>query len=284
MGQSIVPIVAMVTGESIIRCLGTGFFIGCDGLLVTAAHVVTDPIERKYGGVREVDQKNWSMGDLKLGVMVRTNSFDQPGYFFCPIEWATFLGDRSECPLPIAASDLRLTVDTAICKVTPFSEKIPFQPLSIIQPGIRGVGLNIGKGATAIGYAGMHDIDLKIENGRVEVGKFQFDLHVSRGKILERFPNNGIDKEVSTPGPCFSASLKLPPGMSGSPILDEDKIYVHGVASKGLADGNGPTDLSYGSMLAASLRLRLPQLANKSLLDFMLAEEQGITGLSIPDA
>lgn len=42
LGQSIVPIVAHVPGEKALRCLGTGFFISCTGLLITAAHVVTE--------------------------------------------------------------------------------------------------------------------------------------------------------------------------------------------------------------------------------------------------
>jgi hypothetical protein len=37
LGQSIVPIVAHVPGEQVLRCLGTAFFISCSGLLVTAA-------------------------------------------------------------------------------------------------------------------------------------------------------------------------------------------------------------------------------------------------------
>jgi S1-C subfamily serine protease len=64
MGQSIVPVVAIIAGEDRVRCLGTGFFVSCTGLLVTAAHVITDPIERSYGGVREIDKQNWFIGDL----------------------------------------------------------------------------------------------------------------------------------------------------------------------------------------------------------------------------
>ena len=44
LGQSIVPVVAHVPGDKVLRCLGTGFFISCTGLLITAAHVITDPI------------------------------------------------------------------------------------------------------------------------------------------------------------------------------------------------------------------------------------------------
>src|SRR5215831_8453782 len=69
LGQSIVPIVAHVPGEKLLRCLGTGFFVSCTGLLVTAAHVITDPIERQCNGVKELDDQTWHLGDLRLGVM-----------------------------------------------------------------------------------------------------------------------------------------------------------------------------------------------------------------------
>jgi len=45
LGESIVPIVSRVHRESLLRCIGTGFFISCSGLLVTASHVITDPID-----------------------------------------------------------------------------------------------------------------------------------------------------------------------------------------------------------------------------------------------
>src|SRR4029077_5469071 len=121
------------------------------------------------------------------------------------------------------------------------------------------------------------------KNG-VRSGDFRFDLHVSRGEILERFPDNAANRDVSTPGACFSASLKLPGGMSGSPIFDDERIYVHGVVSKGLEDENGPTDLGYGSMLANALALPIKPLEGKSLLDLMTTGDHGIPRLRIAGA
>ena len=72
-GESVVPVVANVHGEDRLRCVGTGFFVSCTGLLLTAAHVITDPIERKYGGVTEHDDVTWLMRQLNFGVLVRTN-------------------------------------------------------------------------------------------------------------------------------------------------------------------------------------------------------------------
>jgi len=285
LGQSIVPIVAHVPGESILRCLGTGFFISCTGLLITAAHVITDPIERQYGGVKERDDNSWDLGELKMGVMIPLNPvFQGDGYIFRDIEWASFLAERSENPLPISGVDLKLTSDTAICKVLPLGDEIPHQPLSIVQKGLIGLGMSVGKAATTIGYADMHDVELTQVQDGVLSGDFKFNLHVSTGKIIERFTDNFETKSVPAPGACFSASLKLPGGMSGSPIFDDERIYVHGVVSKGWEDENGPTDFGFGSMLAYSLNLPIKLMEDKTLIDLMKNNEHGISKLSIPDA
>lgn len=283
LGQSIVPVVAQIPGERVLRCLGTGFFISCTGLLVTAAHIITDPIERRYGGVTELDDRTWHLGDLKLGVMIPLNPLLQGrGYIFCDIEWASFLAERSEHPLPIAGVSLKLTSDTAICKISPIAEGIPHQPLSIVQSGLVGSGMGVGKAATAIGYAGMRDVELIQENENVVSGDFCFDLHVSTGAILERFPDNLTTKRVPTPGACFSASLKLPAGMSGSPIFDDERVYVHGVVSKGWVDKDGPANLGFGSMLAYSLGLPIKPLGNRTLLDLQKSDYHGFPKLSVP--
>ena len=286
MGESIAPIVARSSDNKLIRCLGTGFFISCSGLLITAAHILMDPIERKYGGVRELKERTWFIGDLGLGVMIRRNSIftGDCSYLFRPIEWATFLGTKTESPLPFRNAELRISVDTAICKVTPLSENVPYQPLPLIQPGIRGVGLSVGKRATAIGYSGMRDIDLKSKDPRVAFGDFKFDLHVSSGIVHERYPDNLQTRTASVPGPCFSATLKLPGGMSGSPIFDDENIYVHAVVSKGLEDANGPTNFGYGSMIASSLSLPIAYLDGKSIFDLIREGNHGIPQILIPDA
>lgn len=185
LGQSIVPVVAIVPGEDRMRCLGTGFFISAEGLLITAAHVVTDPIERRYGAVREIDEGTWLFGNMKLGVMIATNPvFGPKGWSFRPIEWAELLAERTDHPLPIRGVNLKLTSDTAICKVVTPPDAWLYQPLTTIQPGIRGLGLAVGKTATAIGYAGMQDVALEQRPNGGTSGDFKFKLHVSRGEIL----------------------------------------------------------------------------------------------------
>jgi hypothetical protein len=51
MKQSILPVVAWMEGDSAIRCIGTATVISCSGLVMTACHVLLDPVERKYGKV-----------------------------------------------------------------------------------------------------------------------------------------------------------------------------------------------------------------------------------------
>lgn len=283
LGQSIVPIVAHVQGEHVLRCLGTGFFVSCSGLLITAAHVIADPIERQYGGAREIDRLTWHAGDLKLGVVIPLNPLTQgEGYIFRDIEWGAFLGSQTDQPLPIAGVNLRLTSDTAICKVAPIADGVPHQPLAIVQSGLIGTGMTVGKTATAVGYGEMKDVELAQEADGLVSGDFSFGLHVSTGKILERFPNNAVERQVPTPGACFSAELLLPGGMSGSPIFDDEGIYVHGVVSKGWVDESGPARLGFGSMLSHSLHLPLRSLNNRSLFEMHKDDEHGFPKLSGP--
>src|SRR5262245_3582679 len=63
MRQSIVPIVAWNEGDDEMRCIGTGFFISASGYLLTAAHVLRDPIDENYSTVTELGQNQHKMSD-----------------------------------------------------------------------------------------------------------------------------------------------------------------------------------------------------------------------------
>jgi len=71
--------------------------------------------------------------------------------------------------------------------------------------------------------------------------------------------------------------------MSGSPIFDDEGIYVHGVVSKGWVDESGICNLGYGSMLAHSMQIPIRQLSNKSLAELHAESEHGFAKLSGPD-
>lgn len=277
LGQSIVPIVALSNDLSWIKCIGTGFFVSCSGLLVTAAHVIADPIESDYAASSEVSNSLWQSDAVTLGVMLPSNPImEASGYVFRHLEWATFLAEKSDSPLPFRRSHLKLNADIAICKVQQPDTRFPYQPLALIQKGIRGFGTAIGKNATAIGYGEMKDHIQLMVNGRQVKCDLPFQLNISTGVVLEHFADNAVSRASPSPGPCFSASLPLPPGMSGSPIFDHEGIYVHGVASMGLSDSGGPTDHGYGSMLAHAIQFPIPALGNSSLADITRAGKDGV--------
>lgn len=281
--QSIVPIVAHVQGENVLRCLGTGFFVSCSGLLVTAAHVITAPIEERYGGMREVDGMTWSAEDLNLGVMIPVDPLaPEAAHIFRPIEWATFLARRAESPLPIAGVDLKLTSDTAICKVAPIGTDVPHQPLAMVQAGLAGVGMAVGKTAIAVGYGALQDVQLTAEAPNRFGGDFSFVLHAASGAIIEHFADNTTQRRVPTPGACFSASLRLPAGMSGSPIFDNEGVYVHGVVSRGWENEQGVEAFGFGSMLAESWHVPIKPLGGRTLATVHADEEHGFPKLSGP--
>jgi hypothetical protein len=120
----------------------------------------------------------------------------------------------------------------------------------------------------------MQDVELEVNTlGELtDNEKLRLQPHVSRGAITEYYADNFTTKTVSTPGPCFAFSAKIPGGMSGGPIFDRDGIYVHGVISK---NWHGER-LSYGSMLAPSMLLPLSQLGNLNLLQIHKAGTHGM--------
>uniref|UniRef100_A0A9E8CS84 Serine protease n=1 Tax=Bosea sp. NBC_00436 TaxID=2969620 RepID=A0A9E8CS84_9HYPH len=285
LGQSIVPIVAQVPGEACLRCLGTGFFISCTGLLVTAAHVVADPIEREYGQAERLIGNKYVMRDIKIGIMIPVNSlfFQTKGFLFRAIDWSVIIAEDRQSILGPRKIDLRLTADVAVCQVEQLGPDRHYQPLSLVQKGMKGVGLGIGKTALAIGYGDMRDVDLSPAAPNVLTGDFGFDLYASHGPILERYPDNITIRQASAPGPCFTASLKLPGGMSGSPIFDHEGLYVHGVVSRSLQLDDGLAAHGYGCMLAPLLGLPLEAFEQKSVFDLLETAEHGMPKISAPD-
>jgi hypothetical protein len=113
--QSIVPVVAWNDGDEEIRCIGTGFFISASGLLLTAAHVIRDPVDDNYTSVTQIDKNAHKLGeDLRFGILLPANPamknapfnmhpiMRDAKWFMCPFEWIYFWGKNVESPPRLA--------------------------------------------------------------------------------------------------------------------------------------------------------------------------------------
>jgi S1-C subfamily serine protease len=59
--QSVVPVVSWHDGDSEARAIGTGFFISASGLLLTAAHVIRDPVDEGYAKLKPVGERSFKL-------------------------------------------------------------------------------------------------------------------------------------------------------------------------------------------------------------------------------
>lgn len=276
--QSIVPVVAWNEGDADIRCIGTGFFISASGLLMTAAHVVRDPVDEHYSGITKIDNQSSKLSEtLHFGIMLPANPamrnapfVDYPPEireakcFICPFEWTQHWGKEVESPLFGTKAEFKLDLDIAICKVRQFPMIGPYQPLNV---GLHN--LKIGDQAVAIGYAEMKNMTI----GAYE----QPELVVSVGSVTTIYPDNITEKQNSTPGPNFEFSAKIPGKMSGSPILVGGGLLTKGVVSRSW-EGE---EFASGCLIAAAMRL--PLQGEKSLLDLQRSGSEGIARVSGPD-
>lgn len=276
--QSIVPVVSWVEGDPVIRCIGTGFFVSASGLLITAAHVIRDPIDEKYATATRVDHNTHRLSDnLAFGILLPVNPALKNNPFFqlpmevadtkcflCPFEWTQHWGKEKESPLFNREPEFDLDVDIAICKVRQHPLVGPFQPLIIGQHRLK-----VGDQAVAVGYAEMQDLQL---------GAYEHpELVVSVGTVTAVHPDNITTKHNSTPGPNFEFSAKIPGRMSGSPILVGSGIVTKGVVSRSWQDENHAS----GCLVAAAMDL--PIVGNKTLLQLQQEGNDGIAKISGSD-
>lgn len=270
--QSIVPIVAWNDGDEEIRCIGTGFFISASGLLMSAAHVIRDPVDENYSSVTQIDKNSHKLGEkLRFGILLPANPAMQNApflihpavreakWFLCPFEWTNHWGKDIESPLLHKKPEFKLDLDIAVCKVREHPAIGPYQPLNI---GL--YNLQLGDRAVAIGYPEMRNI-------RVGGDDYQPELVVSVGSVTTIYPDNMTEKHNSTPGPNFEFNAKIPGKMSGSPILVGEGIITKGVVSRSLGShGNHASGCLIAPMMS------LPLVDKKSLLDLMREGEEGI--------
>lgn len=270
--QSIVPIVAWNDGDQEIRCIGTGFFISASGILMTAAHVLRDPVDENYTSVTQIEKNSHKLGEnLHFGILLPANpamknapfevhpEMREAKWFMCPFEWAQHWGKDVESPLMHKKSEFELDFDIAVCKVRENPLIGPYQPLNI---GL--YNLKLGDRAVAIGYPEMRNI-------RWSGDDYQPELVVSVGSVTTIYPDNITEKQNSTPGPNFEFNAKIPGKMSGSPILVGGGIITKGVVSRSLGSSENHAS---GSLIAPIMNL--PLVGEKSLLNLMRDGKEGI--------
>ncbi|MGM4958205.1 S1 family peptidase [Bradyrhizobium barranii] len=267
------PIVAWNDGDEEMRCIGTGFFISASGLLMTAAHVIRDPVDENYTTITQANKDAKKLGEhLRFGVLLPANPamknapfqlyplMREANWFMCPFEWTIHWGKDVESPLLHQKPEFKPDLDVAVCKVKEQPLIGPYQPLNI---GL--YNLKLGDRAVAIGYPEMRNIQF---GGGDD---YQPELTVSVGSVTTIYPDNMTEKQNSTPGPNFEFDAKIPGKMSGSPILVGDGIITKGVVSRSL----GSTENHASGCLIAPM-MSLPLIADKSLSDLMKSGNEGI--------
>lgn len=280
LGQSIVPIVTIGKDHKLIAPIGTGFFISCDGFLITAGHVLTHLVDRQKHKRFEGLAGAFDLRDIGLGIMLQHNVLHgDNAYQFIPIDAAQiFANEVGE--LPWEQKALRPIYDIAVCKVSQPDKKSIFQPLSCFQPSIKGYGTLEEKRLLVLGYSGMQEFQVG-DNAHNE-SDFKYLIHASAGKVTKRFPQNHFQKNVPSPGPCFEMNARLTSGMSGSPIFDDERIYVHGVASSSYDLENVSQVTSYGTILSLALQTPLRIFGNRSFYERMKDPNSGIANIHAP--
>lgn len=274
--QSVVPIVAWTDGGQVMRCIGTGFFISASGLLMTAAHVIRDPIDEEYANLTKISDSAFRFDkSLHMGVLLPANPaaknapaemFNLPEEirsaesFIAPIEWAQHWGQEVFGPLFHMKAEYKLDLDIAVCKVMENRIGGSYQPLNIGQHN-----LSIGDRAVAIGYAEMQNVRF----GEQEKA-YQPSLIVSVGSVTNIYPDNITKREATTPGPCFEFDARIPGKMSGGPILVGSGILTKGVISRSWQDEKRAS----GGLIAPMMGLKLAN--EKSLLQMMRDGSEGM--------
>ena len=268
MKQSIVPVVSWKAGDEHIKCVGTATIISCTAYVLTAAHVLMDPVESGHGGRRNGHSRKHDE-DLEFGVLIPTSpAYGVSGFRFFPFEKFWLWGSWKDSPLLHEPSRLTYTTDIAICKIPEMPNGAAHQACSLCtNPFV------VGEAAYAIGYAEMDDIPIKFDAGQLSVSRFDWNLYVSIGSIMTVFHNNHIERAVPTPGPCFDFNARIPGKMSGAPVFGAQGAIVRGVVSRSFSG----EEHAYGAMLGPAMDLPLdePGVSGRTLRALMGSGDEG---------
>jgi hypothetical protein len=188
---------------------------------------------------------------------------------FFPIEQAWNWGGWKQSPLFHEDDRWEHYSDVGICKIPEMPNGGAHQPLNMsLNPFVPD------EDAYALGYAEMPDVQLKPDNGGLAERCPSMDIYVSIGKIIKTFPQNHIEKKVSTPGPCFDFNARIPGKMSGAPIFGARGAVVRGVVSRSFSGEQH----AFGSMLGPAMQLPLddPENSDRTLADLLRAGNEGM--------
>lgn len=264
--QSIVPVVALISGSPELRVIGTAFVISASGLVMTAGHVLMDPEDSGYGNVTNYNGAIRFGRNLQMGVLLLLHPavHGQGAIQFAPFELCAYWGDWKVSPLFHERDRMELDTDVAVCRLPPRPSGA-YQPLNLsLRP------VEVSEKVFAIGYAKMENIPVRYEDGRVVLSHFKQDLHVSVGTVTTVHHDNTMTRSATTPGPCFEFEAKIPGKMSGSPILGGDGAVIRGVVSKSFSGERSAS----GALLGPATHL--PIFDHQSIKDMMLDGSEGI--------
>lgn len=271
--QSILPVVLIEHGASTLRCIGTAFVISCTGYVMTAYHVVADPLDREPNRFRRNGAAIEFPDDIELGVLVPYHpALNMNGIRFFPFEQGRYWGTWQSSPLLHEPERFNPLLDIAICKVQRMPSDMAHQPLTLSRfPFV------VNETAFAIGYAEMKDVPIARRGDEIAIPGFEAELFVSRGNVTAVFPHNHIQREMPTPGPCFDYKALIPGKMSGAPIFGGDGAVVRGVVSRSFSGERHAT----GAMLDPVLGFPISE--KSTLGGMMLSGGEGIPHIRGPD-
>src|SRR5579871_1451606 len=270
MQQSVLPVVAWNEGDTFIRCIGTASVVSCSGYLITAAHVLMDPFDSGYGATRRGAQL--CLDDaLNFGVFIPISpAYGVRGIRFFPFEKFWLWGTWRESPLIGEKDRFEYLIDIAVCKIAEMPHGAAHQPFGLsLNPFVPG------EAAYALGYAEMNDIPLgKRDDGSIKFGDFAMDIYVSIGEAMQVFPQNHLERNIPTPGPCFDFKAKIPGKMSGAPIFGAKGAVIRGVVSRSFSGERH----AFGAMLGPAMHLSLQESQgdDKTLRTLMESGSEGI--------